>query len=65
MPTLIDAGPRLAYSIPEACRSLSISRSKLYELVKAGRLPLVKIGTRTVIRHEALVAFLDGLDKAA
>lgn len=40
----------LAVSAPEAARLLSISRNKLYNLVKEGHIPLVKIGTRTVFR---------------
>jgi excisionase family DNA binding protein len=55
----------LAYSPAQAARALGISRSTLYTLVKDGRIPIVKIGTRSVIRHAALLAFLDALDKAA
>lgn len=56
---------KLAYSIPEAAAALSISRSALYELIRAGSIPRTKIGTRSVIRHAALEAFLDAMDKAA
>ena len=38
-------GPRL-YTAKEACAKLAISRTTLYELVKANRLRIVKVGTR-------------------
>jgi excisionase family DNA binding protein len=41
-------------SIPDACRVLGIGRSKLYELINAGRLDIVKIGRRTLIRAASI-----------
>jgi excisionase family DNA binding protein len=34
--------------IPEACAELSIGRSRLYELIAAGEIAAVKIGSRGV-----------------
>lgn len=51
---------RLAVSPADACRMLSIGRTSLYELIKAGRLRPIKMGRRTLIPvaqlHELLQA---------
>jgi len=39
----------LLHRIPAACRRLSVSRTTLYELIKAGEIRSVKIGTRSLI----------------
>ena len=55
--------PKLAFTIPEACHAVGIGRSKLYELISAGRVETRKIGSRTIIPAEslhALVASGDG-----
>ena len=49
----------LAYSIPEAAARISLSRSRLYELIASGEIAFVEIGTRTVICEDDLRAFLD------
>jgi excisionase family DNA binding protein len=51
----------LAMRVPEACASLSISKSKLYLEVAAGRLRAVKCGSRTLIPVEAADAWLRSL----
>ena len=53
--------PRAALRVNEACASLSISRSKLYEELSAGRLRAVKAGARTLIPVEAADAWLRSL----
>jgi excisionase family DNA binding protein len=40
------------------------SRSKLYELIAAGQLKAVKLGSRTLILHSELVRFLTTLSTA-
>jgi excisionase family DNA binding protein len=49
---------KLTYTVNEAALALGIGRTKLYELVQAGELPLVKIGARSLIRRADLEAFL-------
>jgi excisionase family DNA binding protein len=49
---------RLSYSVAQAAVVSSISRSKLYELIKNGRLGSIKIGGRRLVRHSDLVALL-------
>jgi excisionase family DNA binding protein len=53
----------LAMRVPEACASLSISKSKLYLEVAAGRLRAVKCGSRTLIPVEAADAWLRSLPR--
>jgi len=48
----------LLLPIPDACRALGISRSKLYELISAGDLSVRKIGRKTVIPRENLTSFV-------
>jgi excisionase family DNA binding protein len=49
---------RLAYSPSEGAEVLGISRSKIYELITAGDLKVIKLGSRTLILHSELVRFL-------
>jgi excisionase family DNA binding protein len=50
---------RLTFTVPEVAQLLGISRSAAYELVAAGHIPAVPLGTRrkVVARHvvEALI----------
>lgn len=48
----------LALTIPDACRRLALSRSKLYELMKQGELRSFKVGSRTLIPDADLVNFV-------
>ena len=52
-------------SIIDAARALGIGRSKLYELINAGQLETVKLGTRTLVRVASIKAFSDSLAKRA
>ena len=52
---------KLAYSIPEVCRTASIGRTRLYTEIKEGRLLAVKVGRRTLIRAEDMDAWLGSL----
>jgi excisionase family DNA binding protein len=57
-----NALARLAYSPHDGAQVLSISRSKFYELIAAGDLRVVKLGSRTLVPHSELVRFLASLD---
>lgn len=50
-------------SVIEATRVLGISRTTVYKLMDAGRLPGRKIGRKTVIMRRDIAAFLDNLPK--
>lgn len=52
---------RLLYALPEAIERLSIGRSKMYELIAAGDIKAVKIGRRSLISHEELERYVQGL----
>lgn len=49
------------YTVDEARGILRIGRSLFYELVKNGRLPVVKLAGKTLVRREDLDAFIAGL----
>lgn len=48
-------------SIAQAVRLLGIGRSTLYALIKEGRLPVRKLGKRTLILREDLDRFIASL----
>jgi excisionase family DNA binding protein len=54
----------LAYRVNDALRVAGIGRTKLYELIRDGALPVRKIGKRTLIPADALRALV-GLEEAA
>ena len=49
----------LTVRIREACRLTGIGRSKLYELIGAGEIEIVKVGTITLIPIQSLQRFLE------
>ena len=52
--------PPLAYSIAESCRVTSLGRTRIYELIKQGRLQTRKIGKRTLIPAASLHSLIEG-----
>lgn len=50
---------RLSYSVDEASSLIGIGRTSLYGLISTGILPVVKIGTRTLVRHSDLEVLLN------
>jgi excisionase family DNA binding protein len=46
--------PRTALRVDEAARSLGLSRTGLYRLIREGKIRVVKVGSRTVIPLTAL-----------
>lgn len=57
-----DNTPKLAFTVAEACRSIGIGRSKLYELIQQGRVETRKIGKRTLIPAASLHALIADKD---
>ena len=55
-----DSPAPLAYSIADACRVSSIGKTRLYALIKEGRLEARKIGKRTLIPAASLRRLIDG-----
>jgi excisionase family DNA binding protein len=56
-----QSGPRILYSVPEAARQLSISRSTLFELLRRHELVGVKVASRRLLRHDDLVDYANRL----
>ena len=56
---------QLLHSMPDAWATLGVSRSTLYELIAAGELKAVKVGRRTLIRHEELERYVRTLPEKA
>jgi excisionase family DNA binding protein len=54
--------PRLAYTIDEVSKLLTLGRTSLYSRLKSGELRARKCGKRTLILHEDLQQFLSDLD---
>jgi hypothetical protein len=57
-PSLNEAAPRLAYSVKRFCDETSIGKTMFYALVKAGKIRLTKIGTRSIITGGEVMRFL-------
>ena len=53
-----SSAERLAYSVDEAARLTGLSRDLLYDQMRRGRLPYVKIGRRRLITRQHLEQFL-------
>jgi excisionase family DNA binding protein len=49
----------LCLRIPAACAFVGISRSKLYELIAAGEIETIKLGTATLVLTESLRGLVD------
>jgi excisionase family DNA binding protein len=50
---------RLAYGVDDTAEALSLSRSRIYELIASGEIAACKVGKRTIIPAAELTAFLD------
>ena len=56
---------KLLFNVPEACRLLNISRSKLFMEMKQDRLDWVSIGNRRLIHRDELHRYASSLKRAA
>ena len=54
---------KLSYNVNEAAAAVGISPRKVYELAKAGEITLFKLGGRTLIRRDALEAYVDRVSR--
>jgi excisionase family DNA binding protein len=55
----------LLMSVGEAMRALSVGRTKLYDLIAAGEIELVKIGSKSCIVVDSAAAYVERLRAAA
>lgn len=66
MPTALTARDRKAlYRIPKAVALLSLSRSVIYEQIRAGRLRTVQQGRTRLVPASAITAYVDLLEQEA
>jgi excisionase family DNA binding protein len=56
-PTAIDNRIR-TYTVDDVAKFLNVCRRSVFNLLKSGSLPRVKVGQRTVIRDADLIAFI-------
>lgn len=56
-----DTNELRTYTVAEAAVLMGISKDKVYEFLRSGKLPHLKVGT-TRIRHNAIVQFLDSIE---
>lgn len=54
-----DTAQRAAYSVLDAAQYLGVSRSQVYRLLADGSLDSLKIGSRRLIRRDAMDALLE------
>jgi excisionase family DNA binding protein len=52
---------RMLYRVEEAAAVLALSRHRLYELIRSGELPTVKIGNLRRVPAQSMVAYVEGL----
>jgi excisionase family DNA binding protein len=55
---------KLLYRVPEAAEHLSLSRAKVYELIRAGRIASVRVDGCRRIRGEDLRRYVASLAEA-
>lgn len=53
-----DEHPRV-YSIKETCERTKLGKTRVYQLVRAGNLRIVKVGRRTLVQAESIEALLE------
>jgi excisionase family DNA binding protein len=46
-------------SVQDACCVLGIKRTKLFALIRDAELPIVKVGTRTLVLRTGILEFLE------
>jgi excisionase family DNA binding protein len=51
---------RLAYSINDTAKALSLGRTSIYAMIADGRLEAFKLGRRTLIKAESIRRLLEG-----
>ena len=51
---------RLAYSINDTAKALSLGRTSIYAMIADGRLEAFKLGRRTLIKAESIRRLISG-----
>lgn len=53
---------KLCYTADEAATLLSVSKSRIYDLLRSGELPSVKVGRSRLVKATDLDAFVTSLE---
>ena len=56
---------KMLYTLSVVAAALSVGRSKVYELVRCGALPSVRIGGSRRVRSEDLATYVDSLERVS
>ncbi|GAB4075263.1 hypothetical protein GCM10028781_00260 [Nostocoides australiense] len=56
---------KMLYTLSDVAAALSVGRSKVYELVRCGALPSVRIGGSRRVRSEDLATYVDSLERVS
>ena len=56
---------KMLYKLTDVATALSVSRTKVYELVRTGALPSVRIGGSRRVRGEDLAGYVDSLERVS
>lgn len=48
----------LSVSIKQACACIGIGRTKLYQLIKEGKIEVTRLGRRTLVRTDSIIALV-------
>lgn len=59
MDEAVNTHAPITVRVRDACRMTGIGRSKLYELIAAGEIEIVKVGTITLISTAVLERFIE------
>ena len=54
--------PRLLLRIPEAAKALGLGRTKIYELITSGELPVIRVGRAVRVSVTALQKWVEEQD---
>jgi len=55
----VEVTPKILLNIRQVTEATGISRASIYRQMKAGRLPFVKLGSRTLFRPADIEHFVD------
>ncbi len=51
---------KIAYSINETAHVLSLGRTSIYAMIADGRLEIVKLGRRTLVKADSILRLIEG-----
>ncbi len=54
-----DGSERLVFTVEEARRQLGLSKGSMYEAVRSGQIPSIRVGRRILIPRAALQRLLE------